>query len=78
MAFSTILRAISNYIERFNMTEVVKSSKNRSRRIRKKMRVDEFQELGFDIAWKFEEGTSNDQIDAFLDKFLHKRLNHKV
>lgn len=74
MAFSTILRAISNYIERFNMTEVVKSSKNRSRRIRKKMRVDEFQELGFDIAWKFEEGTSNDQIDAFLDKFFAQAI----
>ena len=52
------------------MTEQLRTAKNRSRRIRKKMRVDEFQELGFDLAWKFEEGTTNDQIDAFLDKFF--------
>jgi uncharacterized protein YggL (DUF469 family) len=42
-------------------------AKNRSRRLRKKMRVDEFQELGFDLAWKFADGTSNEQIDQFLD-----------
>lgn len=45
-------------------------SKNRSRRLRKKLRVDEFQELGFDLAWKFEEGTSVEQIDEFLSKFF--------
>lgn len=49
-------------------------SKNRSRRLRKKMRVDEFQELGFDIAWKFEEGTSNDAIDEFLNKFFTESI----
>ncbi len=25
----------------------------RSRRLRKKLRVDEFQELGFDVSWRF-------------------------
>ncbi|MCV3257227.1 50S ribosome-binding protein YggL, partial [Escherichia albertii] len=26
-------------------------AKNRSRRLRKKMHIDEFQELGFSVAW---------------------------
>ncbi|OUS29110.1 hypothetical protein A9Q98_06480 [Thalassotalea sp. 42_200_T64] len=49
-------------------------SKNRSRRLRKKMRVDEFQELGFDVAWKFAEGTSNDAIDEFLNNFFSEAI----
>lgn len=28
-------------------------AKNRSRRLRKKMHIDEFQELGFSVAWRF-------------------------
>ncbi|MEW6998708.1 YggL family protein [Colwelliaceae bacterium BS250] len=52
------------------MTEVIKEAKNRSRRIRKKMRVDEFQELGFDAAWQFAEGTTDTEIDTFMDKFF--------
>jgi uncharacterized protein YggL (DUF469 family) len=46
------------------------TAKNRSRRLRKKLRVDEFQELGFDLAWTFAEGTSNQAIDEFLDKLF--------
>ncbi|WNC67176.1 YggL family protein [Thalassotalea nanhaiensis] len=49
------------------MTEKVS---NRSRRLRKKMRVDEFQELGFDLAWQFTEGTTDEAIDEFMDKFF--------
>ncbi|WNC73751.1 YggL family protein [Thalassotalea psychrophila] len=49
------------------MTEKVS---NRSRRLRKKMRVDEFQELGFDLAWQFAEGTTDETIDEFMDKFF--------
>ncbi|WP_371372653.1 YggL family protein [Thalassotalea aquiviva] len=45
-------------------------AKNRSRRLRKKLRVDEFQELGFDVAWQFEEGTTDEAIDEFIDKFF--------
>ena len=45
-------------------------AKNRSRRLRKKLHVDEYQELGFDIAWQFNDGTDGDAIDAFLDKFF--------
>ncbi len=49
-------------------------SKNRSRRLRKKMRVDEFQELGFDVAWQFKDGTNNEEIDEFLNKFFSEAI----
>ncbi|STR43865.1 tRNA (guanine46-N7-)-methyltransferase [Klebsiella michiganensis] len=35
---------------------------NRSRRLRKKMHIDEFQEVGFSVAWRFADGTSEEQI----------------
>jgi uncharacterized protein YggL (DUF469 family) len=37
---------------------------NRSRRLRKKLRVDEFQEMGFDISFNFPVGTAEETIDA--------------
>lgn len=45
-------------------------AKNRSRRLRKKLHIDEFQELGFSVSWRFPEGTSVETIDATLDKFV--------
>ena len=33
-------------------------AKNHSRRLRKKMHIDEFKELGFSVAWRLPEGTS--------------------
>ncbi len=45
-------------------------AKNRSPRLRKKLRVDEFQELGFDIAWKFADDVDGETIDTFIDKFF--------
>lgn len=47
---------------------------NRSRRLRKKMHIDEFQELGFSVAWRFPEGTSetdvNKTVDALIDEVI--------
>ncbi|PWB33183.1 hypothetical protein DCO48_11000 [Pseudomonas sp. SDI] len=43
---------------------------NRSRRLRKKLCVDEFQELGFELNLGFKEDLSEEAIDAFLDAFL--------
>ena len=43
---------------------------NRSRRLRKKLCVDEFQELGFELNLNFKEDLSEDVIDAFLAQFL--------
>lgn len=45
-------------------------AKNRSRRLRKKLRVDEFQELGFDIAWKLADGTDDEAVELFLNRFF--------
>ncbi len=45
-------------------------AKNRNRRLRKKLRVDEFQELGFDIAWQLKDGITGEELDAFIDKFF--------
>ncbi len=44
----------------------------RSRRLRKKLHVDEFQELGFSVAWRFAEGTSEEEVDATLDQFINE------
>lgn len=43
---------------------------NRSRRLRKKLRVDEFQELGFDVSWTFNDSVSESDIDAVVDQFI--------
>ncbi|MBO2695551.1 YggL family protein [Shewanella algae] len=42
----------------------------RSRRLRKKLRVDEFQELGFDVSWRFADSVSEEQIDPLVDRFI--------
>lgn len=43
---------------------------NRSRRLRKKLCVDEFQELGFEINLNYREGLDGNALDEFLDAFL--------
>lgn len=48
------------------------TAKNRSRRIRKKLRVDEFQEFGFDVAWQLKDGITGEELDAFIDKFFEE------
>ncbi|WP_127959478.1 YggL family protein [Serratia microhaemolytica] len=45
-------------------------AKNRSRRLRKKLHVDEFQELGFAVSWSFAPGTSVEQIDSTVDALI--------
>lgn len=47
---------------------------NRSRRLRKKLCVDEFQELGFELNLNFKEELSEELIDAFLDQFLRDAM----
>ncbi|WP_287028409.1 50S ribosome-binding protein YggL [Pseudomonas sp. UBA6310] len=43
---------------------------NRSRRLRKKLCVDEFQELGFELNLTYKDGLDDKAIDDFLDAFL--------
>jgi len=45
-------------------------AKNRSNRLRKKLRVDEYQELGFDVAWQFNEGITGEELDTFINNFF--------
>jgi hypothetical protein len=47
---------------------------NRSRRLRKKLCVDEFQELGFELNLNFKDDLSDEVIDAFLDQFLRDAM----
>src|SRR5690606_31073976 len=47
---------------------------NRSRRLRKKLCVDEFQELGFELTFEFREGLSGAELDAFVESFLRDAI----
>jgi len=47
---------------------------NRSQRLRKKLCVDEFQELGFELNLDFKEDLSEEAIDVFLDAFLKEAM----
>lgn len=42
---------------------------HRSRRLRKKLCVDEFQELGFELSFQYKEGLDEVAIGAFMDRF---------
>lgn len=44
----------------------------RSRRLRKKLHIDEFQELGFSVAWSFPQGTAVEEIDTVVDAFINE------
>jgi uncharacterized protein YggL (DUF469 family) len=48
---------------------------NRSRRLRKKLCVDEFQELGFELNLDFKEDLGDEAIDAFLEAFLTEAMD---
>lgn len=48
---------------------------NRSRRLRKKLCVDEFQELGFELNLSFKEDLDDQAIDDFLDAFLKDAMD---
>lgn len=47
---------------------------NRSRRLRKKLCVDEFQELGFELNLDLKDDLSVEEIDTFLDQFIAQAL----
>lgn len=47
---------------------------NRSRRLRKKLCVDEFQELGFEINLTYSDGLDANAVDTFLESFLTEAI----
>jgi len=48
---------------------------NRSRRLRKKLCVEEFQELGFELNLNFKDDLSEEAIDLFLEQFLSEAMS---
>lgn len=48
---------------------------NRSRRLRKKLCVDEFQELGCELTMNFREGLTQAEADQFVDQFLLEAID---
>ncbi len=47
---------------------------NRSRRLRKKLCLDEFQELGFELKLDLKDDLSVEEIDSFLEQFILQAL----
>lgn len=47
---------------------------NRSRRLRKKLCVDEFQELGFELILNYREDLEAEAAEAFLGQFLDQAI----
>lgn len=47
---------------------------NRSRRLRKKLCVDEFQELGFEVDFSYKDGLDNAAIETFIMQFLEQAV----
>ncbi|AOE84625.1 YggL family protein [Pseudomonas sp. TCU-HL1] len=49
---------------------------NRSRRLRKKLCVDEFQELGFELTFTYKEGLDLDAVSAFFERFIVEAIEN--
>jgi hypothetical protein len=49
---------------------MISLTKRRSRRLRKKLRVGEFQELGFEVSFELRPELAEDQLLAFWDAFI--------
>ncbi|MBF3299520.1 DUF469 family protein, partial [Leptospira borgpetersenii serovar Ballum] len=49
-------------------------AKNRSRRLRKKMHIDEFQELGCTVTWRFPQGATDEQINTTVDELISEAI----
>jgi uncharacterized protein YggL (DUF469 family) len=56
------------------LKRIVPMATNRSQRLRKKLCVDEFQELGFELNLDFKEDLSEEAIDAFLEAFIKEAM----
>ncbi|RKS87220.1 hypothetical protein DES39_0439 [Orbus hercynius] len=47
---------------------------NRSRRLKKKLHIEEFKELGFTLSWSFSEGTDAATLDNVVDQFIREAV----
>lgn len=53
----------------------MKENAKRNRRIRKKLRVEEFKELGFEVSWQFPKGTDDAKIDSIVDGLIKEVID---
>ena len=53
---------------------MIKESSTRTRRLRKKLRVGEFQVMGFSLAISLRDSLSDEQTDAFWDRFIQEAI----
>lgn len=49
-------------------------SRHRSRRLRKKMHLDEFQQKGFHVGFKVREGMERAKLDKLWDRFIEEAI----
>lgn len=47
---------------------------NRSRRLRKKLHIEEFKELGFTVSWSFDKATAENNLDTVVDQFIREAI----
>jgi len=47
---------------------------NRSRRLRKKLHIEEFKELGFTVSWSFDKATDEANLDKVVDQFIREAI----
>jgi uncharacterized protein len=50
--------------------------KTRSKRLRKKLHLDEFEELGFSISFALPQNLDNETLDIFLGRFITDVIEH--
>jgi uncharacterized protein YggL (DUF469 family) len=63
------LNIFSHLISRESVMSTAKPS-SRSRRLRKKLYLDEFATQGFDLDFEFAQEMDADQLDAFIEEFM--------
>jgi uncharacterized protein YggL (DUF469 family) len=51
-------------------------SKSRSRRLRKKLLLNEFQEFGFEILFSLSENLDSEKLNDFFDQFLMEAIEN--
>jgi uncharacterized protein len=52
------------------LERMISLTKQRSRRLRKKLRIGEFQEFGFEVSFTFRAGLDEDRLMHFWDAFI--------
>lgn len=51
-------------------------SKNRSKRLRKKLRIDEFQEFGFSLTVSLKDDLDAKSLEIFVDEFIFEAIEN--